>query len=906
MSKKESVPEQRVDTPINDDLRDVDKTEQHRQITDFVDEQTELKTEYVQKVKEAKNPYRHQELTSFLERPYVVKSLSWRKADSQGSCIYRGYFPDDLFELAPLWNKLANFQYLRAGLCFTVKVNASPYHFGRLLAVWRPLAVGRTTGTSQERHPCGYDNMYTLSSYPHMFIDPNGCESNDLYATYSLPTEWCELQRFSSATGNERIPMMMGVFEIWVLNPLEAMGSATDPDANIIVYASFTDVELSGYTQTANAFKSIVLNRTFASKYTPDAYTFPVTRMSLDDLVDKVSSSTDGQPVAQGGTLSQMYGKPMCEYCRRDKNEVLNLYKSLKVVFADIEVLIEQRAKELEQRQSALRMEESDQQTSDKVTEGVSSGSSEMSSVQERGAKDLENRQSVSEMEGSDQQTSKEVVRDVPSGSSEMLPSAQAGSDAGKNDINVKPGVYKVVDYPLQLAAGKVDHPAIPLALSQKVGCRDSLATSDNSLQSFLNKPCLLKQFTIAKETPVGKILEVIPVSPMWVPTANIGASARAVFNTRVSFYARIFKMWRGTLRYHFNVVCSKFHSARIRVYWMPGLQVSGEQDTYLAGSAVNKVIDIQGSTDFIVDVPWLNRYSALRTDESSTACNGYLYIDMVNALVYPEAQMPAIQVNVWVSAGKDFECDLLKKGLNLGCVPSWQRVLQNQKEGGDMPQAQSGPEVTEGAIEGHDTIREFPTIVGENIKSIQDLITKPMSLAAITTAKNQITYTIGGREWMSDKLYFFVRNRTLYDYFGSCFAAVSGAIRIHAPTVGAGWICFVPNITNEISMSRGSSTVKTFNEWIFKEASASAAFFTDTTSMKTVTLPYYSNVKYVPLGCFNAGGVRSSGMFWPCTEVSVFDAGIEVPLMASASDNFYFHLPMGVPMMIFPTINTN
>lgn len=859
--KRNETVQLRVDAQIEDDLRDVQQTSQNRQVTEFVDEEEVVKGQYKQKVTEVKNPYINQDLVGFLSRPYPIATISWKHSSTKGACIGRYVFPDASFKLAPLWQKLQHFQFFRAGMCFTIKVNASAYHYGKLLCVWRPIALGKTSNDVVQGGPAAaYDNLYTLSSFPHVIIDANGCESTDFYVDYSLPYDWLDLSVW--ATYNPIRKMMnLGILEFWVLNPLYAMGQSTDPDAVITVFASFTDPEVSGYTSQQHKYVDMGFFNGYKSVLMPNSFSY-----SASQVVSSLSSS--GVPKAQSGRqvsferIDEQSEEEDSGYSTEDSAYIREIVAALN-------------------RQAAY-------------SDDPNATAPELPEEREGGLRRVAR-----------------VWNNITRFFRGSLPHSEAGNDAGNNNMNVKSGLYKVSQYPIQVASTHVDHAAIPMALSQQVGCKDTRGTSENGIRSFLSKACLLHQFDITKTSKWGSTLMSIPVSPAWYPVGVIGSANKPVkFMTRVAMYSRLFTMWRGTLRYHFNIVCSRFHSLRVRVYWMPGVEVDNDK-IFMAGSSVNKIIDVEGSTDFFIDVPWLNRLASLKYDESDASNNGMLYMDLLNPIVYPEANMPPVQVNVWLSAGPDFEVELLKKKLNLLNLPSWNKPSKAdgfyrksdqaikkpvEKKG---PKAQAGDMVDSGPIMGNDSKPEISEFVGERVMSIQDLITKPVPFHKFTVATNEISYVPNGREAVLSNDLLLYANNCLFDYFAVAFGAVSGAIRFHALTLRGGSIGFVPEVTNGIVFYRGKSGVTSLDDFLDEHGHTSVVAFDASVTQRTATMPYYSNCKYIPMTVVGGGGEMPEDVMFPMARIDVFAGGDGALLYASATENFYYHLPTGVPAMI-------
>jgi hypothetical protein len=139
---------------------------------------------------------------------------------------------------------------------------------------------------------------------------------------------------------------------------------------------------------------------------------------------------------------------------------------------------------------------------------------------------------------------------------------------------------------------------------------------------------------------------------------------------TAMAFATAPFQWWRGTIKYRFQIVASNFHKGRIRVVYEPS-DLTGSTD-YTTN--YNRIIDIAEEKDFTMEIGWnqnlpyKSTYNAqfeppafgvgysqpFRDDYRS---NGIVSIHVVNDLTVPNSTINNdIQVNVFVSAGDDFE----------------------------------------------------------------------------------------------------------------------------------------------------------------------------------------------------------------------------------------------------------
>lgn len=160
-------------------------------------------------------------------------------------------------------------------------------------------------------------------------------------------------------------------------------------------------------------------------------------------------------------------------------------------------------------------------------------------------------------------------------------------------------------------------------------------------------------------------------VTPLSYRTFGSGDTAE-IHLTAPAFASLPFHWWRGTMRYRFQVVASKFHRGRLRFVYDPN---GTEAFAPNFNTNYTTVVDISDTTDFVIECGWgqarLWRAVGDLTNPSSliegttflpwfapneTAGNGTLSVYVVNDLTTPSNTTPDIQIMVFVSVGDDFE----------------------------------------------------------------------------------------------------------------------------------------------------------------------------------------------------------------------------------------------------------
>jgi len=176
-------------------------------------------------------------------------------------------------------------------------------------------------------------------------------------------------------------------------------------------------------------------------------------------------------------------------------------------------------------------------------------------------------------------------------------------------------------------------------------------------------------------------------------------------YNTPLSHLSYVFNDWRGTMKFRFHIICSKYHKGRLKISWDP-LNSIDTTDPGL-NECYTHILDIGETTDFTLTVPYHQAIAWLRTDPDSvsngwtnsgtlgtvnrTRHNGSIAVRVYNTLEAPSAA--PIKILVYVSAGDDFEFNNPKGFITAGDsvantdVPSF-FALQGERVLGDETNA--------------------------------------------------------------------------------------------------------------------------------------------------------------------------------------------------------------------------
>jgi hypothetical protein len=190
------------------------------------------------------------DLIKLLKRPVAIAAGEWNTNDivpsftpsdmSQTGAILSLDLPETLFAANKLIReKLNNFTYFHASLCFHLLVNGPPFLSGKLMAIWRPFSV------EQQERELAKNHLTGLSAYQRMEIDVSAGNSARMKVPYVASEAAWELV---STAANA---FSLGTFEMYVLNTLKT--AIVPTTATYTLYAYFDDVVITFPTPVESA-----------------------------------------------------------------------------------------------------------------------------------------------------------------------------------------------------------------------------------------------------------------------------------------------------------------------------------------------------------------------------------------------------------------------------------------------------------------------------------------------------------------------------------------------------------------------------------------------------------------------------------------------------------------------------
>jgi hypothetical protein len=179
-------------------------------------------------------------IAKFLNRPVLIKNYTW----SLGSTTVDSFDPWNLyFNHTSIKKKIDNYYLLRCRLKVKFVINASPFHYGCMLAAYKPLSKFLTPAIIDDASTGSTDDFCNVgySQLPRVYVYPQTSQGGELTLPFLWPKEWLDITTASELTN-------MGTFYLRPLTALSFANAGTGVNCNIQVFAWAEDVELSGPT----------------------------------------------------------------------------------------------------------------------------------------------------------------------------------------------------------------------------------------------------------------------------------------------------------------------------------------------------------------------------------------------------------------------------------------------------------------------------------------------------------------------------------------------------------------------------------------------------------------------------------------------------------------------------------
>lgn len=235
--------------------------------------------------------------------------------------------------------------------------------------------------------------------------------------------------------------------------------------------------------------------------------------------------------------------------------------------------------------------------------------------------------------------------------------------------------VEPIRSLPFELASTEISTPLTKLSLDPKqeiaVGSTQYGGRPDDelSIKHFAGRQSYLVGSNWATTAVPGDILFTTFVTPqLW----QTDGSSQVVFPP-AGYLSQMFQWWRGSMKFTFKMIRSKYHRGRVQISWDRSANNLNEGATLGNLNTFTTVMDLDETDEVTVVVPYVQNRQFLSTSVISHSnsvlwstsasppnqvegnLNGVLNVRVLNRLTAPEASSD-VELLVFVSAGDDIE----------------------------------------------------------------------------------------------------------------------------------------------------------------------------------------------------------------------------------------------------------
>ena len=192
------------------------------------------------------------------------------------------------------------------------------------------------------------------------------------------------------------------------------------------------------------------------------------------------------------------------------------------------------------------------------------------------------------------------------------------------------------------------------------------------AINNICQKETFLTSFDWQINDAAQTLLYTFLVSPILYNLDSTHAGNEGIAHTPMSFVSSLFRYWSGTIKYRFQIVCTKFHKGRLKITYDPASPNVNSHGTDTSNIVFTRIVDISEKLDFEIDIDWAQHVAYKPTGSIVTSTqnyhgttelsslynsfgNGYLTVEVLNELSAP-TDGANISINVFVSTGDDFE----------------------------------------------------------------------------------------------------------------------------------------------------------------------------------------------------------------------------------------------------------
>lgn len=337
------------------------------------------------------------------------------------------------------------------------------------------------------------------------------------------------------------------------------------------------------------------------------------------------------------------------------------------------------------------------------------------------------------------------------------------------------------------------------------------------SIPYVAGRECYIHTSTWSVTDTTASTLCWVHVNPTSFETDSTVTPLRSCI-TPSTIPALMFKYWRGTMIYRFQVVCSSLHRGKLRITYDPVSNSGGEYN-----EVYSRVIDIQSTRDFEIPISWHARTPYLETfppDIGTTnftkgdgpgasfdpnRINGIIRVEVLHPLGTPDPTLNSdVSINVFSRAGDDIQFAVPYDGFNdyvysmrssnVSVVPQSGEMMDNSASASDNAPVGGAPIEPVGDVSIEKVDNTDLVFFGETIPSFRTLMKRYIRTGRAVSASTTAPTKIGVRRPVNTNL------MDPYQFLMYCYAGWRGSFRFKLIPVSTSAVNYYPTMVNTLS----------------------------------------------------------------------------------------------------------
>lgn len=378
-------------------------------------------------------------------------------------------------------------------------------------------------------------------------------------------------------------------------------------------------------------------------------------------------------------------------------------------------------------------------------------------------------------------------------------------------------------------------------------------------------------------------------------------------YNSYFSYFSHLFELYRGAFKVKLKIVKTKMHSGRLLITWTPTQDMSTSVTLSNSVYSLRCIADIREAEEIELNLPYLLSSDFIDVGNAT----GTLDIKILNDLRGPESVSQDVYIQVFITAGDDFEF-AVPKVVSGGFISAY---LPQSSVGEKVLQSNSADVILEESI--GDTSKDSSNLfhakrcIGEKIESIRVFLNKkttmqcqngvslnaarfiPHSYCMTTLTSGGIMTGVVGNDaytWFAP-LYAFFRGSVIFSY--TDISSTGRVLTTFTPTQNTGVIFPIASsstvqVATISNYSPSSTTLRT--------PLVPTVLSNDVSSVCEIKTPYYSKYPFslnIPYDGIYSGSNETS----PYSGITIYSTVVSNPVLSRAiGEDFRFSFFLGFP----------